>query len=182
MIAMAMMSSTIAIASRNSRAPADTRSPSSASTPTANAMSVAAGIAQPAAPAPPAVTSDEQRDRQHHAADRGDRRQRGGAPVAQLADDQLALDLEPDDEEEHRHQPVVDPVVQVQRPELAMPERLVAVTPAVRPRQRDERADQDGDAAGRLLAQELDQRSDDALIHAPRHRTVMRTGCATLLA
>ena len=57
MIAIAMMSSTIATLSRNSRAPADTRSPSSASTPTANAMSVAAGIAHPRAPSPPAVSS-----------------------------------------------------------------------------------------------------------------------------
>ena len=118
MIAIAMMSSTIATLSRNSRAPADTRSPSSASTPTAKAMSVAAGIAHPRAPSPPAVSSDEDRDRQRHAADGGDRRQRRGAPVAQLAHHQLALDLQPDDEEEHRHQPVVDPVVQVQRPQL----------------------------------------------------------------
>ena len=34
--------------------------------------------------------------------------------VAQLADDELALDLQPDDEEEDRHQPVVDPVAQVE--------------------------------------------------------------------
>ena len=34
--------------------------------------------------------------------------------VGQLAHDELALDLEADDEKEERHQPVVDPVVQRQ--------------------------------------------------------------------
>jgi hypothetical protein len=38
------------------------------------------------------------RDRQHRL-----------ARPRQLAGEQLALDLEADDEEEHRHQPVVDP-------------------------------------------------------------------------
>ena len=53
--------------------------------------------------------------RQHRAADgRGDR-QRGPADRRQLADEHLALDLEADDEEEDRHQPVVDPVEQRQR-------------------------------------------------------------------
>ena len=55
MIAMAMMSSTIATASRNTRVPSLTRSPSSATSPTANAMSVAHAIAQPSAPSPPAT-------------------------------------------------------------------------------------------------------------------------------
>ena len=55
MIAMAMMSSTIATASRNTRVPSLTRSPSSAISPTANAMSVAHAIAQPSAPSPPAT-------------------------------------------------------------------------------------------------------------------------------
>jgi hypothetical protein len=57
MIAMAMMSSTIATVSRNNLTPEDTRSPSRASTPTANAMSVAAGMAQPEASSLPAVTA-----------------------------------------------------------------------------------------------------------------------------
>ena len=37
-------------------------------------------------------------------------RERHGPPIAELADDELALDLHPDDEEEHRHQQVVDDV------------------------------------------------------------------------
>ena len=116
MIAMAMMSSTIAIASRNSRAPVDTRSPSSASTPIGE-RDVGGRGDRPARGALAARGDQrEQRDRERDTADRRDRRQRGRAPVSQLTDDQLALDLEPDDEEEHRHQRVVDPVVQVQRP------------------------------------------------------------------
>ena len=56
----------------------------------------------PRAPSPPATSATKIDDRRDHAADRGERRQRRGArgrcssPV-----DELALDLEPDDEEEH---------------------------------------------------------------------------------
>ena len=55
---------------------------------------------------------DVERGRDHHAADGGHDRQRGGLGVAQVAVDQLVLDLEPDDEEEDHHQGVVDPVLQ----------------------------------------------------------------------
>jgi hypothetical protein len=54
---MAAMSSTIASVRTKSLRLRGTRGPSSASTPTANAMSVAAGIAQPSAPAPPALSA-----------------------------------------------------------------------------------------------------------------------------
>ena len=54
------------------------------------------------------------RGRHEHPADRGDRRQRGASRLAQLALDQFALDLQPDDEEEHRHQPVVDPLPEIE--------------------------------------------------------------------
>ena len=42
----------------------------------------------------------------------GDRRERGAARLSELTFDELTLDLEPDDEEEQRHQPVVDPLPQ----------------------------------------------------------------------
>jgi hypothetical protein len=48
-----------------------------------------------------------------HAADRGHRWDRQPAPLAQLAEVELALGLEPDLEEEQRHQPLVDPAAQV---------------------------------------------------------------------
>jgi hypothetical protein len=59
------------------------------------------------------VQRQEQRRRQHHPADGGDRGQRRPAGIAELTDDQFALDLQADDEEEHRHQAVVDPVLKV---------------------------------------------------------------------
>ena len=89
-------------------------------------MSVAVGIAQPGR----ALAAGGDRDEDPSGAPcrrSRRRRQRGFAPVAQLADDELALDLQPDDEEEQRHQPVVDPVpeVEVERPRA--PERHVSV-------------------------------------------------------
>jgi hypothetical protein len=86
------VSSTIATVSRSSFTPDDTRSPRSASTPTANAMSVAAGIAQPAA---------------------SDCRQCRRASLAQLAGDELALDLKADDEEERPSAPSSTAVAEV---------------------------------------------------------------------
>ena len=68
---------------------------------------------QPSAPAPPALNADVDQRRDDHAAERGERRQRDCTPVAELADDELALDLHPDDEEEQRHQQVVDDVREV---------------------------------------------------------------------
>ncbi len=66
------------------------------------------------------VEGHVERGRHHHAADRRHDRQRGGPGVAQVAVDQLVLDLEPDHEEEDHHQGVVDPVLQglveMQRP------------------------------------------------------------------
>ncbi len=50
------------------------------------------------------------RSRNQHAAQRGDGRQGDGPRVPEFSDHELALDLETDDEEEQRHQPVVDPL------------------------------------------------------------------------
>ncbi len=59
--------------------------------------------------------------RHQHAPDGGDGRKRRLAPARQLPLDHLALDLAADDQEEQRHQPVVDPeqqrLVDVQRPQ-----------------------------------------------------------------
>ncbi len=57
MMAMAPMSSTIARARRNSLSDGSMRAPSRLTTPMAIAMSVATGIAQPAAPSPPALNA-----------------------------------------------------------------------------------------------------------------------------
>ena len=93
------------------RAPA---SPSRLTTPTAMAMSVAIGMPQPSRAGPAGVDRDVDRAPARAcpptAAIGGQRRP---ARLAQLALDELPLDLQPDDEEEDRHQPVVDPLRRV---------------------------------------------------------------------
>ena len=59
------------------------------------------------------VEGEVDRDRDDHPAEGGEHRQGQAAALAQLADVELAPHLEPDDEEEERHQAVVDPVAQV---------------------------------------------------------------------
>jgi hypothetical protein len=78
--------------------------------PTAKAMSVAIGTPQPTIEGWPEVEPGVDGRRHQHAAERPRDRQGGALPAGELADQQLALDLEADDEEEHRHQAVVDPV------------------------------------------------------------------------
>ena len=82
-----------------------TRDPRRVITPRAKAMSVAIGIApalqrQLVAAVEPDV--DERGDRE--AADRADQGQSDSPPGRELAHQELSLDLEPHQEEEHRHQ------------------------------------------------------------------------------
>ena len=96
----------------------------------------------------------------HHAAERGDDRQRCRTRVAELSEDELALDLERDDEEEDRHQAVVDDVAEGQvewlplpHPEshLGLPEVLVRVRePAVGEHHRNHHGHQDQDGGADL--------------------------------
>ena len=155
------MSSTIASASRNSFAPTGTRLPSSAITPTEKAMSVAIGIPQPGASAGPLVHHERHVDegRDDHPAECGHRRKGRLLDGVQLADDQLALDLETDDEEEDRHQAVVDEVLQRlvevetadRDRDVRFPELEVRVTPRrVRPDERGDRGGEQHDGARRL--------------------------------
>ena len=163
------MSSTMASASRNSLSDGATRLPSRLTTPTAMAMSVAIGMPQPSDPVPADVDRDVDQGGHDHAADGGDRRQRGGPRVAQLALDELALDLEADDEEEDRHQRVVDPLLQVEVDRVAadrdrhvgVPQVEVRLLPRrVRPDQRDHRRGDEHDAARGLLVEEVAQGVD----------------------
>jgi hypothetical protein len=61
---------------------------------------------------PPVAPGVHQRRRQH-AAERGDGRQQRAAAGRELAHQEFPLDLEPDQQEEHGHEAVVDPVQQV---------------------------------------------------------------------
>ena len=96
--------------------------------------------------------------------DRRDDRQHRFAANRELADEQLALDLEPDDKEEERHEQVVDPVHQRlaelpgahEEPDLGVPERIVrAPERGVGEHERDDRRDEQRDRAGDLGVQEL---------------------------
>ena len=86
-------------------------------------MSVAVGIAQPrnTSPSPPATFAvhREQHGGHDDAAHRGRDRQRRLAAVGEVAGDELALELDPRDEEEEREQAVGGPraeaEVEVQR-------------------------------------------------------------------
>jgi hypothetical protein len=87
-----------------------TREPSSATTPSAKAMSVAAGVAP--------VEGREDEGRDQHAARRRDPRQDAAPPGRELSVQDLALDLEADEQKEHGHQAVVDPVLDAERAEI----------------------------------------------------------------
>ena len=121
--------------------------------------------------------------RHDHPAEGGDGGERRPAGAAQLALDQLALDLEADDEEEDGHQTFVDPLLQVEIEgviaegdgQIGVPEVEVGVLPRrVRPDQGDHRGDDEDDAAGGLGVEELAQRRDDARAGP----AVLRVGCS----
>jgi hypothetical protein len=82
----------------------------------AKAMSVAAGMAQPRAGRDGLARGEIDERRGGHARERGQHRQAPPPRIGQRAVDDLALDFETHDEEEQRHQPVVDPRVQRAEP------------------------------------------------------------------
>ena len=119
MIATAPRSSAMATVVRNSFSEVGARLPRSASTPIAKAMSVAAGIAQPRlSPAAAGGQSEIEQRRHRHPGRRGDDRQPPPLPGRQPPVDELALDLQPDQQEEQGHQAVVDPQMDGHRPQL----------------------------------------------------------------
>lgn len=77
-------------------------------------MSVAMGIPISAWVGVPWLSKMAER-RQDHAAQGGKARQRGLLPTGQLADVELALDLQANEQEEHRHQAIVDPMFELYR-------------------------------------------------------------------
>ncbi len=100
--------------------------PNSDSTPSAKAMSVAVGIAHPrqcfrALP----VDGEKDQRRREHAAERGNAGQRAPRPTIEFTGENLALDLEPDQQEEQRHQPVIDPMQDAEAADFDMQEFAV---------------------------------------------------------
>ena len=108
------------------------------------------------------VDRDEDGGRDDHASDgRGDRQRRPGG-VAQVARDELALELQADDEEEDRQQPIGSPrrdgQMQMQRlrTDREFRHRAIALRPRrIRPHQRRRGRGEQQHAADRFLAQDL---------------------------
>ena len=65
------------------------------------------------------IGGEVDRDRNQHPTDRGEERHRDAPPFAKLADIELPPRLQPDDEEEERHQAAVHPVTEVLRDAMA---------------------------------------------------------------
>ena len=112
---------------------------------------------------------DREVDEHRHgeSAERGQHRDRHAAPVAQLAQVELALRLEPDHQEEQRHEALVDPVAQVERQRVVAdadrqvggPERLVGLPPGqVGPDESGDRRGQERERAARLGVEEAAHR------------------------
>ena len=105
-------------------------------------------------------------DRNDHPANPDQHRKREPPPFSQLAHVELAARLEPGDQEEERHQPGVDPAVQIVGHARAadpdrqprVPARPVRGWVRVRPDQRGDRGGQQNRGAAGLGAQELAQR------------------------
>ena len=106
---------------------------------------------------------DEDQRGNGHPADGGDHRHEGRLWVAEVAGDELALELETYEEEEHRQQPVRGPVadrqVEVQPEdipaEMGVAQAEVEVRREVRGQHRRGGGDQQQDAADRLRPQDL---------------------------
>ena len=120
------------------------RGVSSASTPEREGRVGGHRRAPSVCPGAAGVEGDVDRDRHEHAADGGHGREHDPAALAQLPEVELALGLEPHHQEEERHQPLVDPVAQIQgHARAADPDRhhrrpggLIGAGRDVRPQQR----------------------------------------------
>jgi hypothetical protein len=108
------------------------------------------------------VDRGEEGRRDHDAARRRGDRQHRAPRIAQVTGHELALELQPGDEEEHREQPVRGPAGQTQievqrgRPDPPCGQLPVRVAPRrVGPDQRQDRRPQQQEAADRLGAQDV---------------------------
>jgi hypothetical protein len=94
--------------------------------------------------------------RQHHPAQRAEGGDRRGPGRGQLPVRELAPDLQPEHEEEQRHQPVVDRVPNARRPHVGVRRRPRRVGP----QEGDDRGGEEQDPAGRLDVEEPCERAD----------------------
>jgi hypothetical protein len=84
-------------------------------------MSVAVGIAQPRiVSGAPAFRANIDQGGRKHAARRRHAGENAPWPRGELSVQELALDLQADQQEEHRHQDVVDPMQDAQAPDIGL--------------------------------------------------------------
>ena len=167
MTSRAMTSSTTMIVSRKPRSRSGKWGPTRASMPSANAVSVDIATPHPWAELSPALKARKIAIGTIIPPRVGQHRQRQAAALAELADVELAPHLEPDDEEEERHQAVVDPVAEVLGDargadldrEVGVPEAFVGVEVDVGPGERRDRRRQQDDGAADLGREEVAQRA-----------------------
>ncbi len=115
------------------------------------------------------VDHEIDRDGHGHPAEPGEQRQGEAPALAQLPQVELAARLEADDEEEERHQPVVQPVLEVLRdPRVAdvnrqhgRPDVGIRRRVDVHPDERRDRRGEEEDRTARLGSEELAQRRAD---------------------
>jgi hypothetical protein len=103
-----------------------TLDPNSDNTPSANAISVAAERPSPPILRRLPIDREEDEGRDHHASDRGGERKPAALPTVEFAGQELALDLEPDQQKKERHQPVIDPMQHIKAGHFGVEQRTVA--------------------------------------------------------
>jgi hypothetical protein len=117
----------------------------------------------------------------YHPADRGDDRERRLPPRRQFAGQELALDLQPDEQKEDGHEAIVDPLMQREsegrsrKPDrnLGLPQVMIFVRPrGVRPRERNRRAREEDRAAERSCFREVLKRAEEPVPVEARCRRV----------
>ena len=116
------------------------------------------------------IRRQKDRHRHGHPAEAGEDWQRDAAPLPQLPHVELAARLQPDDEEEERHQPAVHPAAKIERyaragdvdRELRPPEVFVGRRVDVDPHERHQRRGKQERRATDLCAKEPPQRCLEA--------------------
>ena len=115
----------------------------------------------------PEVQREEDPRRNDHPPDSGQDRKRRGSRLTKLPHDQLSLDLQTHDEEEERHQGLVDPLAGVlahlQRPrserQRRLPDVVIAAWVEIGPEQPDDGRHEEDEASRGLPGNELLQRA-----------------------
>lgn len=149
----------------------------------ATAKAVSVDIGTPVRPWPGRNDKKIKRGRRDHAADRAGDRQSRGAPAREMADCELALDLEAHDNKEQGQQPIVDPMQERQRKAAAVEGKAEPLLPErgeARPQggvgqgDGDNRRQQQQDARRGSPAGEIERRRAHPVAECAQHRVGQR--------